>query len=229
MKSCAPCVRIATGTRRVAETVGWLADKLSIVELKRYHMREQMERSDVTARSASNAPGSSRCSRASATISPRSSRRCSWTSRPDAWCRSVYRQFKMYNDPAYRVSRDEGKSVTGAGAPLTILYLDINTEWRGGQRQLLWMGEGLRRHGGRPIFGLRSWSAARGESSRVRDRGDRDRSAHRRVGPMDRAATSSCDQARERLDRACAIRAHNGARRSRIRSARGQGSSSRAA
>jgi glycosyltransferase involved in cell wall biosynthesis len=46
--------------------------------------------------------------------------------------------------------------VTGAPAPLTILYLDINTEWRGGQRQLLWMGEGLRRHGGRPIFALRT-------------------------------------------------------------------------
>jgi glycosyltransferase involved in cell wall biosynthesis len=45
--------------------------------------------------------------------------------------------------------------VTAAVAPLTILYLDINTEWRGGQRQLLWMGEGLRRHGGRPIFALR--------------------------------------------------------------------------
>ncbi|MBA2683372.1 MAG: glycosyltransferase, partial [Gemmatimonadaceae bacterium] len=46
--------------------------------------------------------------------------------------------------------------MTGAPAPLTILYLDINTEWRGGQRQLLWMGEGLRRHGGRPIFALRT-------------------------------------------------------------------------
>jgi glycosyltransferase involved in cell wall biosynthesis len=46
--------------------------------------------------------------------------------------------------------------VTGSTTPLTILYLDINTEWRGGQRQLLWMGEGLRRHGGRPIFALRT-------------------------------------------------------------------------
>ena len=44
----------------------------------------------------------------------------------------------------------------GDAASLTILYLDINTEWRGGQRQLLWMGEGLRRHGGRPIFALRT-------------------------------------------------------------------------
>ena len=33
----------------MAETVGWLADKLSIVELKRFHMREQMERSDAAA------------------------------------------------------------------------------------------------------------------------------------------------------------------------------------
>ena len=32
----------------VAETVGWLADKLSIVELKIYHMREQAERGDAT-------------------------------------------------------------------------------------------------------------------------------------------------------------------------------------
>jgi glycosyltransferase involved in cell wall biosynthesis len=46
--------------------------------------------------------------------------------------------------------------VTGSSTPLTILYLDINTEWRGGQRQLLWMGEGLRRYGGRPIFALRT-------------------------------------------------------------------------
>ena len=30
----------------MAETIGWLADKLSIVELKIYHMREQAERSD---------------------------------------------------------------------------------------------------------------------------------------------------------------------------------------
>lgn len=46
--------------------------------------------------------------------------------------------------------------MTGAPAPLVVLYVDINTEWRGGQRQLLWMGEGLRRHGGRPLFALRT-------------------------------------------------------------------------
>lgn len=46
--------------------------------------------------------------------------------------------------------------MTGALAPLVVLYVDINTEWRGGQRQLLWMGEGLQRHGGRPLFALRT-------------------------------------------------------------------------
>lgn len=33
--------------------------------------------------------------------------------------------------------------------------MDLSTAWRGGQRQILWMGEGLERRGGRPIFALR--------------------------------------------------------------------------
>ena len=32
----------------MAETVGWLADKISILELKIYHMREQSERDDAS-------------------------------------------------------------------------------------------------------------------------------------------------------------------------------------
>jgi hypothetical protein len=31
----------------VAETVGWLADKISIIELKIYHMQEQADRADA--------------------------------------------------------------------------------------------------------------------------------------------------------------------------------------
>ena len=94
----------------MAETVGWLADKLSIVELKRYHMREQMQRIDI------GVDFREQCSNklevltrqrddlaeeltilladiASGRVVPR-----------------VYRQFKMYNDPAYRVTRDGGKA-----------------------------------------------------------------------------------------------------------------------
>jgi len=94
----------------VAETVGWLADKLSIIELKRYHMREQMERTDVAAdfREMCSAKldvltrqrddladelAQLLADIASGRVVPR-----------------VYRQFKMYNDPAYRVSRGEGKA-----------------------------------------------------------------------------------------------------------------------
>ncbi|HEX6537387.1 MAG TPA: glycosyltransferase family 4 protein [Gemmatimonadaceae bacterium] len=53
------------------------------------------------------------------------------------------------------------------GTPrLTVLYMDIGRDWRGGQRQILWMGEGLLRHGGRPIFALRP-GAPLGERARA--------------------------------------------------------------
>lgn len=47
--------------------------------------------------------------------------------------------------------------------------MDLGTGWRGGQRQILWMGEGLARRGGRPIFALRPGSelAARARSSGI--------------------------------------------------------------
>jgi hypothetical protein len=94
--------------RPVAETVGWLADKLSIVELKRFHMAEQADRSDITSefrtqcRSKLEVLTRQRddlaeelatllADIASGRVVPR-----------------VYRQFKMYNDPAYRAPRDPG-------------------------------------------------------------------------------------------------------------------------
>jgi hypothetical protein len=86
----------------VAETVGWLADKLSIMELKIYHMREQAERTDASEefrRQCSEKLSVLRMQRddlaaelgtllrdiASGRVVPK-----------------VYRQFKMYNDPTYR-------------------------------------------------------------------------------------------------------------------------------
>ncbi|MEP7086084.1 MAG: DUF4254 domain-containing protein [Gemmatimonadota bacterium] len=98
------------GTQPVAETVGWLADKLSIMELKRYHMREQMERTDAApafrdqCREKLHVLTQQRddlaaelamllADIASGRVVPR-----------------VYRQFKMYNDPAYRTRRVEEKA-----------------------------------------------------------------------------------------------------------------------
>ncbi|HEX6807004.1 MAG TPA: glycosyltransferase [Gemmatimonadaceae bacterium] len=46
-------------------------------------------------------------------------------------------------------------SLGADGRPLTVMYVDLNTQWRGGQRQILWMAQGLRRHGGRPLLALR--------------------------------------------------------------------------
>jgi len=86
----------------VAETVGSLADKISIMELKIWHMREQAERADAPPEfreSCERRLDVMRTQRddlaqelttlladiASGRVVPK-----------------VYRQFKMYNDPQYR-------------------------------------------------------------------------------------------------------------------------------
>jgi hypothetical protein len=90
----------------VAETVGSLVDKISIVELKIYHMREQAERADATA------DFRDRCrERLEMLHMQRGDLGDELTTllRDLAAGRvvpKVYRQFKMYNDPQYR--RAEG-------------------------------------------------------------------------------------------------------------------------
>lgn len=86
----------------MAETVGWLADKISIVELKIYHMREQAEREDASPEfharclerlevlrmqrdDLAEELGTLLADIAAGRVVPK-----------------VYRQFKMYNDPQYR-------------------------------------------------------------------------------------------------------------------------------
>lgn len=87
----------------MAETVGWLADKLSIVELKRFHMREQAERADVTdefrqqCRQKLDVLTEQRDDLA-AELTQLLGEIASGRVVP-----KVYRQFKMYNDPKYRV------------------------------------------------------------------------------------------------------------------------------
>jgi hypothetical protein len=86
----------------VAETIGWLADKLSIVELKIYHMREQAERTDATAEFRAQ------CADRVAVLEQQRDDLASELSTllrglaSGAVVPKVYRQFKMYNDPAYR-------------------------------------------------------------------------------------------------------------------------------
>ncbi|HET7620394.1 MAG TPA: DUF4254 domain-containing protein [Gemmatimonadaceae bacterium] len=86
----------------MAETVGWLADKISIMELKIFHMREQAEREDATAEFRA------RCAERVAVLELQRDDLAEELTTLLAGIASgevvpkVYRQFKMYNDPAYR-------------------------------------------------------------------------------------------------------------------------------
>ncbi len=96
----------------MAETVGWLADKISIMELKIYHMREQSRREDVTPEFRA------RCAERVAVLELQRDDLAEELTTLLGDLASgkvvpkVYRQFKMYNDPAYRSGR---VSATEAG------------------------------------------------------------------------------------------------------------------
>ncbi len=95
----------------MAETVGSLADKLSIVELKIYHMQEQVERGDATEEFRVQ------CQTKLAVLRmQRDDLAVELTDLLEAIASGrvtpkVYRQYKMYNDPVYRTS------TSGQGAP----------------------------------------------------------------------------------------------------------------
>jgi hypothetical protein len=91
----------------MAETVGSLADKLAIIELKIYHMREQAERPDadhgfrqecldrLTVLEAQRDDLADELGVLLADIAA------------GRTVPKVYRQFKMYNDPEYRMAKPE--------------------------------------------------------------------------------------------------------------------------
>jgi len=89
----------------MAETIGSLADKLSIVELKIYHMREQVERPDA------GPAHRARCADRLATLELQRDDLAAeltelWErARAGTYRPKVYRQFKMYNDPRYRIPK----------------------------------------------------------------------------------------------------------------------------
>jgi hypothetical protein len=92
----------------MAETVGWLADKLSIVELKIYHMKEQAARADR------DASFRQRClDRVAVLEEQRDDLAAELTQLVEDVIAGrvvpkVYRQFKMYNDPQYRAGGEGG-------------------------------------------------------------------------------------------------------------------------
>ena len=86
----------------MAETVGWLVDKITIIELKIFHMREQAERRDVTEEFRQ------RCLARIDVMHEQRDDLAAEVSKLIADMAGgrvvpkVYRQFKMYNDPQYR-------------------------------------------------------------------------------------------------------------------------------
>jgi hypothetical protein len=87
----------------VAETVGWLADKLSIVELKIYHMQEQADRTDAAAEFRERCEGRLEVLRLQRDDLAAELTQLLSDVTTGRVVPKVYRQFKMYNDPQYRL------------------------------------------------------------------------------------------------------------------------------
>jgi hypothetical protein len=90
----------------MAETIGSLVDKLSIVELKIYHMREQAARRDRPAAFRAECEARLAVLREqrddlAAELTALAADIAAGRVTP-----KVYRQFKMYNDPGYRTEVD---------------------------------------------------------------------------------------------------------------------------
>lgn len=88
----------------MAETIGSLVDKMAIVELKRFHMAEQIEREDITAERRQT------CQQKLTVLTQQRDDLIDELNQlfedviSGAKTLKIYRQFKMYNDPAYRIS-----------------------------------------------------------------------------------------------------------------------------
>ena len=89
--------------RAVAETVGWLADKLSIVELKIYHMREQADRKDAAPDFRERSEARLEVLRMQRDDLAGELTQLLSDVAAGRVVPKVYRQFKMYNDPQYRL------------------------------------------------------------------------------------------------------------------------------
>ena len=89
----------------MAETVGWLADKLSIVELKIYHMQEQADRRDVTPEFRERCSGRLEVLRMQRDDLATELTQLFTDVVSGRVVPKVYRQFKMYNDPQYRITK----------------------------------------------------------------------------------------------------------------------------
>jgi hypothetical protein len=92
----------------MAETIGSLVDKITIIELKIYHMREQATRVDVAADFREQCEARLGVMREQRDDLAKELTRLTLDISGGRVIPRVYRQFKMYNDPQYR--RDAQKN-----------------------------------------------------------------------------------------------------------------------
>ncbi len=101
------------GARLNSETAGSMIDRLSILSLKIHHMRLQTRRNDVdTAHIESCTARLDRFLEQRRDLAGCLDRLLTEAARGDAWFK-VYRQFKMYNDPALNPAMYEEKGKPG--------------------------------------------------------------------------------------------------------------------
>lgn len=88
----------------MAETVGSLADKISIIQLKIFHMREQLSRKDATEEHKAACAG--RLDVMAVQLKDLEDELTQLVADVAAGKvkLKIYRQFKMYNDPRYRAA-----------------------------------------------------------------------------------------------------------------------------
>ena len=90
----------------MAETVGWLVDKITIAELKIFHMQEQASRTDkpdAFRRQCEERLTVMRVQRDDLAVELSQLVAAMAAGRVVP---KIYRQFKMYNDPQYAAGRD---------------------------------------------------------------------------------------------------------------------------
>ncbi len=86
----------------MADTVGSLVDKLSILEMKIFHMQLQVDRADATAEHKENCQRRVEVMRQQRTDLTAELNELAEGVMTGKRVMKVYRQFKMYNDPSYR-------------------------------------------------------------------------------------------------------------------------------
>ena len=100
----------------MAETMGWLIDKICIAELKLYHIQEQIDRPDIAPdlrELCQKRLGVMRTQRDDL-IHEFEGLKEQWGA--GRWIPKVYRQFKMYNDPRFKIPQ-ESRRVGGERQP----------------------------------------------------------------------------------------------------------------